>query len=138
MGSYRFTVRAGEVTDIGTVVTSVTGPDSPFPELRGPAPAADLLEKAYTVPEAMFAHAAAEADSVPAPLASFTRTRAELTLARFDNAGGWMVNRMSALPPMGHESPDAAAAVSDPRYAPGTSANRWPDVADKEEAKKPK
>jgi hypothetical protein len=138
MGSYRFTVRPGEVTDIGTIIAGVTEPDAAFPEFRGERVAADLLDRPYTVPEAMFAKAAGESDAVPATLASLRRVCAEYTATRFDNAGGWMVNRMSGLPPMDHESRDAAAAVTDPRYALGTSANRWPDVNDKEDAAKGK
>lgn len=135
MGSYHFTVRPGEVTDIGTIVTGVSSPSSQFPEFRGRAIAADLLEKAYTVPEAMFARPATEEDAVPASLAGVTRSRAALTLTRFDNAGWWMVNRMSGLPPMEHEGPEAANRVSDPRFLPGSSSNRWPDVADKDAGK---
>lgn len=138
MGSYRFTVRPGEITDIGTIVTGAPGPDAPFESLRGPAVAADLLEKPYTVPEAIFAAPAAETDALPQSLAKFTHTRAELALIRFDNAGGWLVNRMSGLPPIEPATAETAAAVSDPRYPAGSGANRWPDVADKTDTKKKK
>ena len=142
MGSYRFTVRPGEITDIGTIITGVSDPNSAFAEFRGAAVSPDLLEKPYTVPEAMFARAATESDTVPASLEKFPRTRATLTLTRFDNAGGWMINRMSGLPPLEHETTGSADAVTDPRYAPGTVNNRWPDVNEnstkKEAPAKPK
>lgn len=137
MGSYRFTVRPGEITDIGTIITGVSDPNSAFVEFRGAPISPDLLEKPYTVPEAMFARAAAESDTVPAALEKFARTRAALTLTRFDNAGGWMINRMSGLPPLDHETADSAAGVTDPRYAPGTMNNRWPDVNENSNKKPP-
>ncbi|MFX8195559.1 hypothetical protein ABTL19_19220, partial [Acinetobacter baumannii] len=42
MGSYRFTVKAGELTDIGTLLVGLPSPNSVVPEFRGPAPSEDL------------------------------------------------------------------------------------------------
>ncbi|MGL1696795.1 hypothetical protein ACSTH7_25505, partial [Vibrio parahaemolyticus] len=76
MGSYRFTVKAGELTDIGTLLVGLPSPNSVVPEFRGPAPSEDLEQKSYTVPEAMAIRAAGEDAVVPAVLQSYRRARA--------------------------------------------------------------
>ncbi|WEK01653.1 MAG: hypothetical protein P0Y59_08270 [Candidatus Sphingomonas phytovorans] len=133
MGSYRFTVRAGEITDIGTILTILPNEATTIPEFAGQQVSEDLAEKPYTMPDLMVVHAATETDQVPAMLASFPRARAELTYTRFDNASGWMVSRMTGLPQMEHETAEAAAAVTNPNVPMGTPGNRWPDVAEKSE-----
>lgn len=132
MGSYRFTVKPGEMTDIGTIVTVL--PESPaaiqpFEQFRGQEASADLSKHPYTMADLMFVAPAHDANPLPAAIAANKRTKAQLIETRFDNSGGWMVNRMSGLSPMGHESAEAAAAVSDPNIPAGTSSNRWPDIA---------
>ena len=130
MGSYRFTVLPGEITDLGTVITNLPNENTGVAEFAGQTVADDLADKAYTMPDLMVVRPAVEGDAVPALLASLPRKRAELVYTRFDNAGGWMVSRMAGLPAMGHETAEAAAAVTDPRVPMGTGANRWPDVKD--------
>lgn len=132
MGSYRFTVKPGEMTDIGTIVTVL--PEStallqPFDQFRGQEAPTDLSRRPYTMADLMFVVPANDASPLPASITANKRTKADLVETRFDNSGAWMINRLSGLSPMGHETADAAAAVSDANVPMGTSGNRWPDVA---------
>jgi hypothetical protein len=109
LGSYRFTVKPGEITDLGTVLIQSEAGGIDVPELRLESMSMDLLERPYAVPEAIFVKAAAEGDMVPAEVKDLVIKRAELVSdVRFANRaglrylyyGGLLVNRAVGLPKM--------------------------------------
>lgn len=118
MGSYRFTVRPGEITDLGTL-TAVPD-DGPLNE--------DLRH--HNMPLIARLTVTPATSDLPAPdvVATLPRRVAEMIATRFDNEGMWMVGRMDGLPAMEHETTDTVAAAIDRRHEWGTVANRWPDI----------
>jgi hypothetical protein len=108
LGTYRFTVKAGEITDIGTVlIANENGVGSGIPELAGQTASRDLLERPFAISDAIFVRAASEGDVVPQDVQAVPRTRAALTPdVRFVNRGptrylypaGLLVNRAVGLP----------------------------------------
>jgi len=107
LGSYRFTVKPGQITDIGTVLIDSEAGSHYLPELQRKPLAADLAERSYSVAEVVFIKAAAESDILPPQVAGLPMTRAELIAdARFTNRGGMrylynggiLVNRAAGLP----------------------------------------
>lgn len=107
LGSYSFTVRPGEITDLGTVLLGREDGMSPVPELREQRLSGDLLDRDFVITDAMLVRPAADGDPLPPEVAGLTVTRAELTPdVRFPNRGparllypgGLLINRASGLP----------------------------------------
>ena len=107
LGTYRFTVKPGEITDIGTVlIANENGSDSGIPELAGQKASSDLFERPFAISDAIYVRAATEVDTVPVDMQSLPRTRANLIPdARFANRGptrllypaGLLLNRAVGL-----------------------------------------
>ena len=107
LGSYRFTVAPGQVTDIGTVLIASEAGGLYVPGLERAPLAPDLEERPYAVPEAIMVRAATDADVLPPEVAGLPLKRAELVPdIRFTNRGnlrylyysGILVNRAVGLP----------------------------------------
>ncbi len=109
LGSYRFSVKPGEVTDLGTAFIQSEAGGIDLPEMRLESISMDLLERPYAVPEAMVVKAAVDGDVVPPELKAIVIKRAELIPdIRFANRaglrylyyGGLLLNRAIGLPKM--------------------------------------
>jgi hypothetical protein len=107
LGSYRFTVAPGEITDIGTVLIASEAGGLYVPDLPREPLAPDLEERPYAVPDAMMIKAAGDGDVLPPEVAAMAIKRAELIPdVRFTNRsslrylyyGGILVNRAAGLP----------------------------------------
>jgi hypothetical protein len=107
LGSYRFTVAPGQVTDIGTVLIASEAGGLYIPGLQREPLAPDLEERPYAVPDAIMVKAATESDTLPPEIAGLSFKRAELIPdIRFTNRGnlrylyygGILVNRAVGLP----------------------------------------
>lgn len=107
LGSYRFSVKAGEVTDIGTVIVAREDGGTGYEELRSHRVASDLLDRPFAVTDIIAVRPAGEGDPIPADLAQAKIVRAELVAdVRFPNTGptrvmypgGLLVNRAAGLP----------------------------------------
>ena len=118
LGSYSFTVRAGEITDIGTVMIDAENGRSGSAALQEYRLPDDILDRSYAVNDVMLVRPASEGDPLPAEVANLRIARAELRPdARFINRGpvrpmypdGLLLARAASLdPPV---SGDGAAAV---------------------------
>ncbi|HEX8384343.1 MAG TPA: hypothetical protein VF592_13340 [Sphingomonas sp.] len=107
LGSYRFAVRPGEITDIGTVLTARDDGSATDATLNRHPVSADITsERGYLVNDQMLVRAATEADRVPAELAGKPLTRAALVpdarflnrgVTRFGYAGGLLLARAANL-----------------------------------------
>jgi hypothetical protein len=107
LGSYRFTVAPGEITDIGTVLIASEAGGLYIPDLPRQPLAPDLEERPYAVPEAILVKAATDTDLLPPEVAGLPLKRAALIPdIRFTNRGslrylyygGILVNRAAGLP----------------------------------------
>ncbi len=107
LGSYRFTVAPGQITDLGTVLIASEAGGLYVPGLTRQPLAPDLEERPYAVPDAILVKAAADGDVLPPEVASLSLKRAELIPdIRFTNRGnlrylyygGILVNRAVGLP----------------------------------------
>lgn len=118
LGSYSFTVRAGEITDIGTVMIDAENGRSSSAALQEHRLPDDILGRSYAVNDVMLVRPASEGDPLPTEIANLRVTRAELRAdARFINRGpvrpmypnGLLLARAASLdPPV---PGDGAAAV---------------------------
>ncbi len=118
LGSYRFSVAPGEITDIGTVLIASEAGGLFVPGLKREPLAPDLEERPYAVPDVVMVKAVAEGDILPPQVAGLPLKRAELVSdIRFTNRGnlrylyygGILVNRAAGLP--APVSGDASAFV---------------------------
>jgi hypothetical protein len=107
LGSYRFTVAPGQITDIGSVLIASEAGGLYVPGLQRQPIAPDLEERPYAVPEAILIRAATDADALPPEVSGLPLKRAELIPdIRFTNRGnlrylyygGILVNRAAGLP----------------------------------------
>jgi hypothetical protein len=108
MGSYGFTVRPGEVTDIGTILTAPQDGQSTVPQLAASRPSDDIVHhgtiRNVLMTNALLVRPATEADRIPAALQGARVTRAALVPdVRFNNFLRGLVNRALGLPPMEHQ-----------------------------------
>lgn len=107
LGSYRFTVEPGAVTDIGTIITMRDDGSGEDPALKRHPVSQDIVtERQYLLNDQMLVRPAVDSDAVPREIAGFKVTRAELIPdARFLNRGntrigyvrGLLVNRAAGL-----------------------------------------
>ena len=127
LGSYGFEVRAGEITDVGTVLTGRENGESPIPELAAVRLSQDLVEFGtlmnIVMSDTMVMRPAADGQAVPEALSAYTVRRAELVPdVRFDNFMRSLVSRAVGLPPLGHHAidpkDDAETAATDTGSAP--------------------
>jgi len=109
LGSYAFTVRPGEITDIGTILLAAETGETPIPELRSQRLSGDLLDREFVITDAMLVRPAADGDPLPPEVAGLTITRAELAPdVRWPNRGptrllypgGLLINRAVGLDPV--------------------------------------
>lgn len=107
LGSYAFTVKAGEITDLGTVLIARENGKSDVPALAEQTLAEDLLDRGFVVNDVVQVRPAADGDSLPPEVASLPIVRAQLTEdVRFPNRGptrylfpgGLLINRALGLP----------------------------------------
>lgn len=107
LGSYRFTVAPGQITDIGTVLIASEAGGLYVPGLQREPLAPDLEERPYAVPDAIMVKAAMDGDVLPPEMSGLPLKRAELIPdIRFTNRGnlrylyygGILVNRAVGLP----------------------------------------
>ena len=107
LGSYAFTVKAGEITDLGNVLIAREDGKSDVPVLAEQKLAEDLLDRGFVVTDAVQVRPAADGDPLPPEVASLPIVRATLTEdVRFPNRGptrflypgGLLVNRALGLP----------------------------------------
>ena len=119
LGTYSFTVRPGEITDIGTVLLGVENGRSSVPELARRKLAADIMDHGFAINDVMLVRPAAEGDILPPEVAALPVRRAALTAdVRFPNrgptrkafGGGLLINRAEGLPPL--VNGDGAATVA--------------------------
>ena len=106
LGSYAFTVRPGEITDLGTILLGAENGEALVPEIREQRLSPDLLEREFVITDAMLVRPAADGDPLPPEIAGLPITRAVLTPdVRFPNRGptrylypgGLLVNRAPGL-----------------------------------------
>ncbi len=107
LGSYRFTVAPGQITDIGTVLIASEAGGLFVPGLPREPLAPDLEERPYAVADAIMVKAAVDGDVLPPQVSGLPLKRAELIPdIRFTNRGnlrylyygGILVNRAVGLP----------------------------------------
>jgi hypothetical protein len=107
LGSYRFTVAPGVITDIGTVLIASEATGYDVPGLTREPIASDLEDRPYAVPDDIVIKPATSADALPGEVAKLSVIRAELIPdIRFTNRGnlrylyygGILINRAIGLP----------------------------------------
>lgn len=99
LGSYRFTVKAGEIVDLGTILVGMEDGKSPIPELAALSLPDDLLDRPFTVPSVMLVRPADAQSAVPAELAGLPLRPADYQIdVRFSNLSGHLINRAAGLP----------------------------------------
>ena len=121
LGSYRFTVKPGEITDIGTVMIGAEDGTSPVPALAAHKLADDLIARGFLVPSIMAVTPATDDAPLPDEVRGLPVTRARLVAdVRFWNRGptrmlsraGLLVNRAVDLPkPVSGEMADYLGAL---------------------------
>ena len=109
LGSYGFEVKAGQVTDIGTVLTGLENGKSPVPEIAAAKLSQDLVDFGVVLnvvmSNAMLVRPATGSDAVPMALGGMTLRRAALIPdVRFANTCQTLVNRAIGLPPLEHQA----------------------------------
>jgi hypothetical protein len=130
-GSYRFTVTAGELTDLGTIADALPINLKGLVYLDEQSRANDQARRIDVGAAPVFVVPAT--DDIPltdklAPLAALVCARAKYYPVRFENGGGWYVSRLGGLPPMDHETPQSVTDALDYRVPQGARSSRWPSV----------
>jgi hypothetical protein len=105
LGSYMFEVRAGEVTDMGTILADHANGRSDAEELEDQSVAEDLLDwrgrEGIVVHDAMLVAPFEEDDPMLPEMAEMPIRPAEYVVdVRFDNIRGSLINRAMGLGPM--------------------------------------
>lgn len=113
MGSFGFEVRAGEVTDIGTILTAPQDGRSTVPELAASRVSEDIIRNGLLrnvlMTNALIVRPPTEADRVPASLSGARVVRAQLVPdVRFNNFLRGLPSRALGLPPLEHRTLDPA------------------------------
>lgn len=107
LGSYAFSVRPGEITDIGTVTIARENGTTSNAALKGYVLSDDLLERQFVVTDVIAVQAAREGDALPPEVGASPVTRAVLTegtrflnrgTTRYLYPGGLLINRAAGLP----------------------------------------
>lgn len=126
LGTYGFEIKAGEVADIGTVLTGREDGKSKIPEIAAAKLSGDLVEFGTMVnivmTDAMLLKPPVANVPVPKELNGWTVRAAEIQRdVRFDNVYQGLINRALGLPPMEHERllQGATLAVSASTPTPG-------------------
>ena len=126
LGTYGFDIKAGEVADIGTVLTGREDGKSKIPEIAAAKLSDDLVEFGtmmnIVMTDAMLLKPPVENAPVPKELNGWTVRAAQIQRdVRFDNVYQGLINRALGLPPMEHERlpQGAAMAVSAPTSTHG-------------------
>jgi hypothetical protein len=107
LGTYGFEIGAGEVVNIGTVLTGREDGKSPIPEIAAAKLSPDLVSFGtlmnIVMTDALLLRPATGLETVPQGLTVFPqRVAAIQSDIRFPNLGGFMINRALGLPPMQH------------------------------------
>lgn len=110
LGTYKFTIKAGEVTDIGTVLVGREDGKSASPEISATKLSQDLVDFGVALnivmTDAIFVKSPVEGVFVPSELAGVPIVKAVLQPDYQTNAtGGFLLNRAASLPPLGHQPP---------------------------------
>jgi hypothetical protein len=121
LGTFGFQVKAGEVSDIGTVLVGREDGKSKIPEIAAAKLSGDLVEFGtmtnIVMTDAMLLKPPVEGAAIPKPLNGWVVRAAEIQRdLRFDNVYHGLVNRALGLPPMEHER----LAKGDPLPAPAS------------------
>lgn len=120
LGTYGFDVKAGEVVDIGTILTGLENGKSSASEIRATTLSSDLVGFGVlmniVMSGAAFVKPAADDPVLPPELQNLPRRKAELESdVRFSNTCRGLVNRVSSLAPPPHQLPmsveEAAEAI---------------------------
>lgn len=110
LGTYGFDVKAGEVVDIGTILTGLENGKSSAPEIRAVALSPDLagfgVLTNIVMSGAAFVKPAKEDPVLPTELQNLPRRKAELASdVRFSNTCRNLINRVASLTPLPHQPP---------------------------------
>lgn len=98
LGSLQFDLKAGEITDLGTLYMGPENGSSIWPKLAGIRSAPDIEKRGYTVADAMLAEPAGASTPVPASISALPRRPAGYRPARrFGNHSGQMINAVLPL-----------------------------------------
>jgi hypothetical protein len=113
LGTYGFEVKAGEVVDIGTVLTGREDGKSPIPEIAAAKLSPDLVSFGtlmnIVMTDALLLKPPVDGAVPPAPIASWPVRPAVLEAdVRFDNVYQGLINRVLGLPPMEHQQKSGA------------------------------
>lgn len=107
LGSYAFSVRPGEITDIGTVTIARENGMTTNAALKAYTLSDDLLEREFVVTDIIAVQPAREGDALPPEIGSGGVRRAALTegtrflnrgTTRYLYPGGLLINRAAGLP----------------------------------------
>ncbi len=121
LGTYAFDVKAGEITDIGTLLVARENGETTVPELKDAKLSQDLVEFGtlmnIVMSEALYVKSGAATPTLPAELKAWPVAKATLTPDhRSDNVCATLINRVASLPPLGHQPPmtrdEAVAALA--------------------------
>ncbi|HMJ93132.1 MAG TPA: hypothetical protein VK472_03430 [Allosphingosinicella sp.] len=127
LGSYGFTVKPGEITYVGTILTGRENGKSDIPEIKAATLSQDLVEFGtlmnIVMSDAILVTPSAAGDPIPEAIASHGVTHASLIPGvRFNNFLAAMINRAIGLEELEHQLPavvDSQGAAEAPE-APST------------------
>jgi hypothetical protein len=121
LGSYTFDVKAGEVTDIGTLLVARENGEAGVAELKDAKLSQDLAEFGtlmnIVMSEALYVKPASDTPTLPAELKAKPLVKATMTPDyRAENTCMSLINRAASLPALGHQPPmtrdEAVAALA--------------------------
>jgi hypothetical protein len=110
LGSYGFTVKPGEITYVGTILTGRENGKSDIPEIKAAKLSEDLVEFGtlmnIVMSDAILVTPPAAGDPIPEAIATHGVTHASLVPdVRFNNFLAAMINRAIGLDPLEHQIP---------------------------------
>jgi hypothetical protein len=110
LGTYSFDAKAGEIVDLGILVTGRENGESNAPELSQAKLSQDLIDFGVAVnivmSETIAIRPAADSPIVPKEFSALPMRKAELQADyRFDNSCAMLINRAASLPAIGHQPP---------------------------------